>query len=353
MFRHRNSILIAAALLVAAVIPPLSALASANGQYILSGDSVAVFNLAGKITVEGAGGSDVIVEVTLGGDDSAELSLESGTVDGRPAFRVIYPSDRIVYSEVSRGSRTTVRVRRDGTFGGSPLGSRRITIAGSGPGLEAHADIVVKVPAGKKVAVYLAVGRIDAENIAGDFRLDTSSGPIRVDGLKGALLADTGSGRVTVNDAEGNVEIDTGSGRVNLAGIVGDELKVDTGSGRITGVDIDVRDILMDTGSGDISIEKVRGTDINLDTGSGRVEVDLLSDIRNLIIDTGSGGVTVHLPSELGADIEIDVGSGGISVDVPIEYTRRSRSYVRGQIGDGNGRIYIDTGSGSVRIYHR
>ena len=43
----------------------------------------------------------------------------------------------------------------------------------------------------------------------------------------------------------------------------------------------------------------------------------------------------------------------GYNVDVPIDYQRRERSYVRGVIGRGNGRIYIDTGSGSVRIHPR
>jgi len=237
-----------------------SAVAQEDGQHVLVGQNVAIYNLVGKMRIEGGGGSDVIVVVTRQGADAEELEIVSGTIDGRPTLRVIYPADRIVYSEISRGSRTTMQVRRDGTFGGSSAGTRRVTITGSGSGLSAHADIRVIVPEGKKVAAYIGVGQIDAENIAGEFRLDT---------------------------------------------------------------------------------------------GSGSVELDLISDVRSLEIDTGSGGVTVRIPSSLGADLEIDVGSGRITVDVPIDYAKRDRTYVRGQIGDGNGRIYIDTGSGSVRIYRR
>ncbi|MCK4771824.1 MAG: DUF4097 family beta strand repeat protein [Candidatus Latescibacteria bacterium] len=353
MFLNSRRILLTAVFFLTAGVVDSTAFAQENGQYVLVGQHVAVYNLAGKMKVEGGSGSEVVVEVTLVGDDSGELEIESGMIDGRPTLRVIYPSSRIVYTEVSRFSRTTIRVRRDGTFGGSPIGSRRVTITGSGRGLRAYADITVKVPEGKKVATYIGVGRIDAENIAGDFRLDTVSGNVKVDGVRGPLLVDTGSGRVTVNDAEGDVDIDTGSGRVDLSGITGDELRVDTGSGRVKGNRIEVRHIDIDTGSGGINIERVQGRDIRLDTGSGSVELDLMSNIRSLVIDTGSGGVTVHVPSTLGADIEIDVGSGGISVDVPIEYFKKTRTYIRGQIGDGNGRIYIDTGSGSVRIYPR
>jgi len=71
------------------------------------------------------------------------------------------------------------------------------------------------------------------------------------------------------------------------------------------------------------------------------------------VIDTGSGGVTVRVPRDLNANVEIDTGSGGINIDVPIDYQRRERDYIRGTIGRGNGRIYIDTGSGSVRIHPR
>ena len=82
----------------------------------------------------------------------------------------------------------------------------------------------------------------------------------------------------------------------------------------------------------------------------------LLRLLKNVLLDpqdTGSGGVTVRVPRSLGAEVEIDTGSGGINVDVPFDYRRKDRSYVRGTIGDGEGRIYIDTGSGSVRIHPR
>ncbi len=58
----------------------------------------------------------------------------------------------------------------------------------------------------------------------------------------------------------------------------------------------------------------------------------------------------VRLPAELGAEVDIETGSGGIDMDFPIMVTRQSRDELRGRIGDGQGRIVIDTGSGSVRV---
>jgi hypothetical protein len=80
------------------------------------------------------------------------------------------------------------------------------------------------------------------------------------------------------------------------------------------------------------------------------VEVELLDDVEDLMIDTGSGGVTVRVPANLGAEVEVDTGSGGIDVDVPLEVREVRRNYMRGILGDGQGTIVIDTGSGGVRL---
>ncbi len=322
----------------------------------LSRESVAIWNLAGQVSVERGSGSDVIVEIDRGGRDADALVIETGRINGDMTLRIVYPDDRIIYRELGRGSRSTVNVRRDGRFGGSSAGTRRVVVTGGllgGGGLEAHADLIVKVPEGKKVAIYIGVGRIDAENINGNFRLDTHSGEVTANRVTGSLLVDTGSGRVIVSDIEGDLNIDTGSGSVRLSDVRGSEVRVDTGSGRVTGNSIEARILEIDTGSGGINVDDVRGEDIKLDTGSGSVTIGLLSDIRNLVIDTGSGGVTVRVPRSINAEVEIDTGSGGITVNVPIDYARKGRSYVRGTIGSGNGRIYIDTGSGSVRIHPR
>jgi lia operon protein LiaG len=58
----------------------------------------------------------------------------------------------------------------------------------------------------------------------------------------------------------------------------------------------------------------------------------------------------VTVPDSFGASVDIDTGSGGIELDMPITMRRWQRDHVQGTIGDGGGRLLIDTGSGSVRI---
>ena len=96
-----------------------------------------------------------------------------------------------------------------------------------------------------------------------------------------------------------------------------------------------------------------RSPDVVMDTGSGGVFVGLLEDVHRLEIDTGSGAVTVEVPASVGATVEMDSGSGGIDLDLPFEAREVKRNYVRGVLGDGAGRIEIDTGSGAIRLRRR
>lgn len=341
---------------VVAVTGALSVAASASAQerFAVGGDDVAIYNLAGAVTVTGGQGGDVTVEVTRGGRDAQRLDVQIGEVRGRQALRVIYPSDRITYDPGRWGGNTTITVNPDGTWGGdrSSWFSRadRVRISSRGNGLDAHADLRVTVPEGQRVAIYLAVGQITASNVNGRVVLDTHSGGVEARDMTGYLSIDTGSGAVAVHGMDGDLEVDTGSGGVRVSDITAQDIGIDTGSGGVEGDDLTARRINIDTGSGSIELRRSSARDIRLDTGSGSVTADLTTDLDRLVVDTGSGSVTIRVPAELSARLAIETGSGGINTDFPVMITRRARDELHGTIGDGRGTIEIDTGSGSVRL---
>lgn len=346
--RHTIVLTLAAPALLMVVDRP--AVAQQAERHELRGDRVAVYNLAGEVRIVRGSGSAVTVGVTRGGEDAVRLRIETGLREGTASLRVVYPGDRIVYPELGRGSRSRLHVREDGTFGD---GGRQVTVAGTGSGLRAHADLTIAVPAGRQVAVHHGAGQIAVTRVDADLLVDAAAGRVTAEGTRGFLNVDTGSGSVEVRDAEGDIRVDTGSGGVDLTGVRSRRLYVDTGSGRVTGTGIRSEEILVDTGSGGIRLSDVRATDIRLDTGSGGVELDLASDVRSLQIDTGSGGVTLRAPAELGAELDIETGSGGIDFDLPVTVSRAGRRHLVGRIGDGSGHIRIETGSGGVRLLGR
>jgi len=117
---------------------------------------------------------------------------------------------------------------------------------------------------------------------------------------------------------------------------------------RADDVTVDVLDL--DSGSGSVTIAGARVKEIKLDSGSGTVDLGLLGDIDTMELDSGSGSVTIRIPSTLGAQLDIDAGSGGVKTDMPIQVTQYESDRLVGSIGDGKGRIHIDSGSGQVRL---
>lgn len=344
----------------ALILPALvanAALSKAQGQTerrTITGDRVAIYNLAGRLKVQAGTGSDVVVDVTRGGADAGKLTLATGDVRGWQSLRVIYPADRIVYSDMrSSRSRTTIRVNDDGTFDDSDrdsFGRDRVEIVGSGSGLDAHADLVVSVPRGQHIALHLGVGDATVSNVDGDIRVSVSAATVDATHTRGRLTLDTGSGDVTVSDAQGEVVLDTGSGSVRVNGVQGDALDVDTGSGSVEGVDVDVKELVASVGSGGIRLGRVKATRVKVDAGSGGMDLGFLSVLDDLAIETGSGGATVRLPGAQTGDVDIQTGSGGIESDFAVQTTRVARDHLRGRIGDGHGRIRIQSGSGRVRL---
>lgn len=343
MMRKHGMLLVVAALMAV----PLQA----QEVERISGRSVAVYNLAGEVQIVRGSGTDVVVRIERGGADASDLRIETGDIRGVSTLRVIYPDDQVVYPGMGRGSNTSLNVRADGTFSDGGRGrDDRVQIRGRGAGMEAWADLVIEVPAGHKLAVYLATGEVEARGLDGDLMIDTGSGPVTASDIRGALEIDTGSGSISVDGVTGPLWVDTGSGRVTVSEVRGDMIEIDTGSGGVTGSGLDADVVSVDTGSGSIELERVTARDVLLDTGSGSIDIELLSDVDQLDADTGSGSITVRAPDGLGATVDIETGSGGIDLDFPVEVRTIRRDELRGTIGDGRGEINIDTGSGAIRI---
>ncbi|HTC23805.1 MAG TPA: DUF4097 family beta strand repeat-containing protein [Gemmatimonadales bacterium] len=345
---------------------PLAALwaaplaAQAAGRHSLQGSEVAVYDLIGTVQIDAGGGDAVVVQVTPDGADAAQLKVAEGNLGGRPTLRVVYPGDRFQYPKMDRGS-TEVRVRDDGTFGDHghhhhdddddiDSDGRRVRISSSGGGLSAWADLKLSVPAGHVVILHLAVGQVTATNVDGQLRLSTVSAPITVTGTKGSLMARVGAGDVRVSGMEGDIEAETGSGNVELTRARGHAVTIETGSGTVTASTVEAEHLSVETGSGDVKISGAKAPRVGLETGSGTVTVELTGQLDRLDIETGSGDVAITAPANLGAELAMDTGSGDISTDFPLTVTRTARDHLRGTVGDGKGRITVETGSGGVRL---
>ena len=330
----------------------VSSLSAQSGTYPIHGDDLAFYNLAGVLRIEPATGADVVVVVETGGSDAGRLKIAQGVVRGHDGLRVIYPEDVIVYPELGRHSNTSLDVNDDGTFGEHVDDEgHRVRIRGDGSGLEAWADLTVKVPAGKTVAVYLGVGKATLTNVDGRIKVDLASSDASATGSKGSLAITTGSGDIHVTDAAADLKLETGSGDVTLARVTDTGIKVETGSGEVQGDQLTTGRLDLNSGSGTITIGSVKAPDIALETGSGDVDIGLLDGIQTLEGSTGSGSITLTVPSTLGADLDLDTGSGEIDLGgVEVKVRKLRSDHLSGTIGGGGGRIKLEAGSGDISL---
>lgn len=339
------------------LLPASSLWAQQVERYALSEEEVAIYNLAGEIRLEPGTGGDVMVQVTRGGADAAKVKVMRGRRDGMQTLRFIYPENRIQYGKMSDGSSTQLRVRDDGTFGGDhedghdrKREGKQVTIAARGGGLDAYADLRVAVPQGRQVAVYLGAGKVAVTNVNGDLTIDVASAPVTSSNTRGELEVRVGSGAVQVTQARGDLSLNTGSGAVTVSDVRGESISIESGSGEVTVTSLRSNDLRIDTGSGNIQATGLLAPQVSLETGSGSVTADLSGEVWNVNVETGSGDVTLKVPPTLAAEVDIETSSGDIETDFEVAVTRHARDHMTGRIGDGGGKIAIETGSGGIKL---
>ncbi len=333
------------------------ALAAQTERRTLTGTHVALFNVAGDIRIVRGDGRDVQIEITKRGRDANRLRIETGSVRGLPTLRVIYPHNEVVYRggpERRWGSNTETRIRDDGTWGGEGWRDRdgkRLRVKSGGSGLEAWADIRVLLPDGAALDSYLLVGEMSATDVDGDLRLDVASARVAATDTRGTLVVDAGSGGVTLRGTRGRrLAVDNGSGGVSLDRVSSDECSVETGSGGIAASDLSCKRLSVDVGSGSVRLGSLSADVVSIETGSGAISLDMVSLPSSVRVDAGSGGVTLTVPSDFGAEVDIETGSGSIATDFAVRTRAVERRRLRGTIGNGAGRVVVETGSGSVRL---
>jgi DUF4097 and DUF4098 domain-containing protein YvlB len=135
-----------------------------------------------------------------------------------------------------------------------------------------------------------------------------------------------------------------------VSDVRGKSVSINTGSGEVTATDVRSSQLSIETGSGNIQVTALTAPEVKLQTGSGSVSADLSGELWEVGVQTGSGDVTLKVPPTLSAEVDIETSSGDIETDFPVLVTRHARDHMTGRIGDGQGKIEIETGSGGIKL---
>ncbi len=192
----------------------------------------------------------------------------------------------------------------------------------------------VHVPRAASLAISVISATLVIDGVAGgSIALDTVSGKARIEARTPSLKIDSVSGGIELGGYAEQADLQTVSGDI-LAPTLGSVAKLQTISGHIQANGGPWRKFSLSTVSGDVQL------------------AGALAPGGTLAIDSMSGDVQLRLPPATSAALHANSFSGDLRSDfgTPRQADHGSGSSLDARLGDGQGRINIETFSGDLRI---
>jgi hypothetical protein len=184
-------------------------------------------------------------------------------------------------------------------------------------------------------------------------RAKLTNGPLRVEGVNGTLRLQTANGEIDVRGAPREAHLETVASDIDFEGT---DSRVDARS-ISGGIDLKGvgREVIASTTSGSIEVEGGTLGRIDLRTLSGSIELEAtLAEDARVALKTFSGSIDVELPVDTSAAFELQSFSGDLRAELGNGRTTSQSGgpgrHLTFDIGEGSGRVSIETFSGSVRL---
>lgn len=148
-----------------------------------------------------------------------------------------------------------------------------------------------------------------------------------------------------------DLQLTTHNGAVEITNITG-KVSGTTHNGRVAATQVSGAANLQ-THNGSVRCEEISG-DVQLKTHNGSVKAyycETAPGICNVSIITHNGSIEFASPPGFSAQVEASTHNGSVRTDVPIAVTGKiSKDKIIGTIGAGQGKLYLETHNGSIKI---
>ncbi|OHB81622.1 MAG: hypothetical protein A2Z38_11235 [Planctomycetes bacterium RBG_19FT_COMBO_48_8] len=218
-------------------------------------------------------------------------------------------------------------------------------------------------------------GSVNCRNITGDnIAVKSSSGSITAEIIKGTAQLTTSYGSITCTDmSDGDIKLKTSSGKIKLSNasfgdcdahtsygsIVSDELKgksikLHSGSGNINVTESSADTTNLSTSYGRITCRQITTNDITARSGSGSLDIACSdSTPAQIVADlvTSYGSIDFAAPQNYAGQVDLSTSYGSVRTGRPITISGEiSKKNLKGTIGEGNGKLHMQTSSGSINL---
>jgi len=220
---------------------------------------------------------------------------------------------------------------------------------------------------GSIVSVRIVYPKNTQLSISGNATLDVYvpgnwDGQLEISSVSGKIAADSITGdKVGLQTTSGGIEIGkvAAGGMFSTHSISGkssiDKIECDEGnfrstSGRITVGSVVSRTINAKTVSGRIEIKMIAES-ADIESASGEINAAFDNSFNTFKARNVSGKVKLAIPHDSEFSIEAKSMSGGIDIkDFPVKISTSKNNELKGQVGNGDGSIYISTTSGNIEV---
>jgi len=349
---------------------------------ITAGSTLLVKTSSGSITIIGGDVTECSVIATICGraptEEEAQLLAEQVKIE----LETVGNTLTVKAEKPPRKNRRSISISYDITVPkqtniecASSYGAIEIAnIEGQINGKTSSGSIEAKNIVGP-VNLDTSYGSVNCRNITGDnITVKSSSGSITAEIIKGPAQLTTSYGSIACTDmSDGDIKLKTNSGKIKLSNVSFGDCDAHTSYGSIVSDELKGESIKLHSGSGGISVKESSANTINLSTSYGRITCRQITT-NNITAKSGSGNLDIacsdSTPDEIVADLVTSYGSidfaapqdftgqvdlstsyGSIKTNRPITINGEiSKKKLKGTIGEGNGKLHMQTSSGSINL---
>lgn len=209
---------------------------------------------------------------------------------------------------------------------------------------------------GDNLVIKTSSGAITAEGIKGPAQLTTSYGSVTCkDFSSGDITLKSSSGTIKLTNASfGDCDAHTSYGAIDAEAIKGDSIKLHSDSGSIHVAGASANTASMSTSYGRITGRQIAAQELNARSGSGNLDI-ACSDAAPLDIAatlvTSYGSIDFTAPPGFEGQADLSTSYGSVRTDRPLTISGEvGKKRLKGTIGQGNGKLFLQTSSGSINL---
>jgi DUF4097 and DUF4098 domain-containing protein YvlB len=216
-------------------------------------------------------------------------------------------------------------------------------------------DLQIFVPNSSKLSYTSVNADVDLMGIAGGVDVNTVSGGIEANALSGRIRLESVNGNVRGVKLDGDIKIETVNGDIHSLSSGGKDDKYESVNGDII-ITSASKEVRVETVNGDMELTLSLIEHLNVNTVNGSIEVRLkLAKDGEIRASSVGGPVTLVFTDDVSARFDLRGHAGGRIINELSDDKMQKDQYGPGiglelSLNGGNGKVYVSTVSGRVKL---